>query len=82
METGVTGIKPIFKGKKKGYVIDVITNVCSLGAAASQGYYVFNDVAKALRGIDEGVMLSTWPKARKAAVRQWLVEQLTAPADA
>jgi hypothetical protein len=74
----ITAIKPIYRGKNRGYEIEVIHDAC--GSEVHYGYFVFDeDIAGSIRRIEEGTLLGHWPKAKQLAALGWLREQLTVP---
>lgn len=66
----ITAIKAVYQPKEKRYEVKVIREANVL--LAHEGFLVFDDAAKALEGVQIGVLIPKFKEAKKKAIVDWL----------
>ncbi len=66
----ITAVKPVWTGK--GFKVEVHRDVHSLGAAAQQGFLVYDDPVRVLADVKARVMVPKWSDRKREAVIEFL----------
>lgn len=71
----IMAVKPVYRGKKKGYVCEVIVGANPL--LAHDGYLIYDDAERAIEHINTGRLLGGWKKAKVDAVLAFLRKEVS-----
>lgn len=66
----MTAVKPIYNRSLSCYTLSIVRDANPL--LAHDGYFVYDNAAKALEAIQAGALLSHWSKAKREAVVAFL----------